>query len=482
MGRLTRESVTIDYIFVDDNAEESSSRMLAKFHRAGSAVVVLPGKERSAYVCDDASHHWDDALMLKVARFKNTIIEYALQNKYDYLFLADSDLVLHPQLLEHLKRREQDIVSEIFWSTWHDGLPREPNVWLFDEYDLIPKQLGEELTQAEEAERRSAFLAQLGEPGLHEVGGLGACTLITRSALLRGVSFAPISNLTIHGEDRFFCIRAAVLGLKLYVDTVAPAYHIYRDSDLAGVSEYVAQCAATPLLPRLVPGRITLSMTVRNEEGRYLERVLKSLAGHIDEAVILDDASTDGTIALCETLLPGIPLHIIRNEVSMFADEAALRKKQWEETIRTKPDWILNLDADEVIESGFWPRARDIINNPRSDVCCFRLYDMWSATEYREDAHWNAHTKSWPLLLRYKPDFAYQWRDTPQHCGRFPYNIGTLPRGTPEFRVMHLGWSTPADRAAKYERYRRLDPDAIYGIAAQYESILDHSPRLVAWK
>lgn len=482
LGRLTRENITIDYIFVDDNTSESSSRQLAKFRRAGSVVTVIPCGEQSAYACDDASHHWNDALMLKVAQFKNTIIEYAIKNKYDYLFLADSDLVLHPELVEHLRLREVDIVSELFWSTWHKGLPPEPNVWLFDEYDLVPKQPGEQLDEAETTARRDSFLSQLRTPGIYEVGGLGACTLITRSALLRGVSFAPISNLTIHGEDRFFCIRAAVLGLGLHVDTVCPAYHIYRTADLKGVSDYVAACAAAPLLLHPAPGRITLSMVVRNETGRYLERVLKSLSGQIDAAVILDDASTDGTAELCRALLPGIPVHIIQNETSMFGDEVSLRKKQWEETIKTKPDWILNLDADEVIEDRFWSHAGKIINDPRSDVCCFRLYDMWSDTQYRDDKLWNAHSRSWPLLLRYKPDFAYRWRETPQHCGRFPCNIGSLPRGIPEFRVMHLGWSTPGDRAAKYRRYQLLDPEGVYGVKAQYESILDDAPNLALWK
>jgi len=64
--------------------------------------------------------------------------------------------------------------------------------------------------------------------------------LISRAALIKGVSFKPIKNLTIHGEDRFFCIRAAVLGIDLFVDTYYPAYHIYREKDLDGVQDYIA--------------------------------------------------------------------------------------------------------------------------------------------------------------------------------------------------------------------------------------------------
>ena len=76
-------------------------------------------------------------------------------------------------------------------------------------------------------------------PGLYEVGGLGACTLISKKALTKDLSFKCIPNISFWGEDRHFCIRAQVYGLKLYVDTVYPAYHIYRESYLSGVNNYL---------------------------------------------------------------------------------------------------------------------------------------------------------------------------------------------------------------------------------------------------
>ena len=53
-------------------------------------------------------------------------------------------------------------------------------------------------------------------------------TIKCNKALKLGVSFSIIDNISFWGEDRHFCIRAEALGLKLYVDTVYPAYHIYR--------------------------------------------------------------------------------------------------------------------------------------------------------------------------------------------------------------------------------------------------------------
>ena len=50
----------------------------------------------------------------------------------------------------------------------------------------------------QEIERRKMeFFMMLLRPGLHEVGGLGACTLISRRTLLAGVTFEAIRNVEI---------------------------------------------------------------------------------------------------------------------------------------------------------------------------------------------------------------------------------------------------------------------------------------------
>ena len=479
---LNKDTISIDYMFVDDNIDEKSSNLLSNFEREGSLVVVVPGGKQDVYLCNGSTHYWNNDLVLKVATYKNHIINYAIAEQYDYLFFVDSDLILHPNLIEHLKSASKDIISEIFWTNWHVDKPLEPNVWLFDDYDLVPKKFGETLTEEEMSIRKDQFISKLKVPGVYEVGGLGACTLISRNALVAGVSFQPIKNLTIVGEDRFFCIRAAVLGIGLFVDTHYPAYHIYREKDLDGVEDYVQTSNAFVRQYKASGNKLTLSMIVKNEGKRYLKRVLNSLIGHIDEAVIIDDGSTDDTIQICQEMLRGIPLHIIKNEQSMFANESDLRKKQWNETIKTNPDWILSLDADEIIEDGFWDNADSILNSCDIDFCFFRLYDMWDENHYREDEHWNAHSIYRPFMMKYQKNFNYIWSEMHQHCGRFPVNSMSFPKTTSKFRVKHLGWATISDRKSKYERYKLLDPGAIYGSQEQYDSIMDVSPKLAKWE
>lgn len=225
---------------------------------------------------------------------------------------------------------------------------------------------------------------------------------------------------------------------------------------------------------------VTLSMIVRNEEHRYLRQALETHRPWIDRAVIIDDGSTDSTVALCREMLEGIPLTLIVNPDSLFADEVSLRKQQWETTVATGPEWILNLDADEILTTDFGIVRNQLLGGTE-DAIYFRLFDMWSETHYRDDQYWQAHAYYRPFLVRYRPEWSYEWKETPQHCGRFPLTIQHFAYGCHSPRVKHYGWARAEDRIRKYERYQALDPDARYGWKEQYESILDTEPKLLQW-
>lgn len=370
-----------------------------------------------------------------------------------------------------------------------------PQVWVADQYRLYHASREEVLDEEEKARRTDEFLHMLSRPGTYKVGGLGACTLISRKALAMGVSFSEIYNLSFAGEDRHFCVRAAALGLELYADTHYPPFHIYRESDLPQLRSLKPTFFASGTPLDKAPGstsegrcnrggngsRITLAMMVRNEAGRYLPGVLQQAAQYIDNAVILDDASTDHTVEVCKNVLQGIPLTLVANQEPGFRNEIALRKQLWQLAVSTNPDWIVVLDADEIFEARAPGVLRELARDPGVYCYYFRLYDMWDENHYREDVYWRAHLSYRPFMVRYVPGFPYAWKETPLHCGRFPVNLGALPGKTSELRIKHLGWMKPEDRLAKYYRYQRLDPAGKYGIKEQYQSILDPRPNLVRW-
>ena len=493
---LETNQVTLDFILIDDHNDHT---LLSRFALERANVRIVPGDTQSDYLCDESTHYWQEDLIWKVALYKDRVIKIALEEGYDYLFLVDSDLYLNPKTLTHLLTLEKDIVSEVFWTKWKPELIPLPQVWLEDQYTLYKSRRGKSLSDEEITQKTQEFLQMLSLPGTYKVGGLGACTLISRQALERGVSFQEIYNLGLTGEDRHFCIRAAALGLELYADTHYPPFHIYRESELDKLTVYkktVAHikpsyadqsqihdslCASHDGL--CTSGKITLAMLVRNEAGRHMEKVLKQTTEYIDHAVILDDASEDNTVELCQEILKGIPLTLHSNKEPLFHNEILLRRQLWEMAVKTHPEWIIILDADELFEENVSEKLQELLSHSSQvDYLSFRLFDMWTETQYRDDPLWQAHKWYRPFIVRNIPGFQAQWQETPQHCGRFPKNIIDLRGGTSLLRIKHLGWIRPQDRLAKYHRYQALDPNGTYGNLEQYRSILDPNPKLFVWE
>jgi len=514
--RLETNQVKVDFSFIDDHNDHT---LLSRFALEQPNVLIFPGETMADYLCDETTHYWREDLIWKVARYKDHFIKIALDEGYDYLFLVDSDLYLDPKTLTHLLSLKKDIVSEVFWTRWKPELIPLPQVWMEDQYTLY-KSRREPLNETEITKRTQEFLHMLSQPGTYKVGGLGACTLISQKALRRGVSFGEIYNLGFTGEDRHFCIRAAAFGLELYADTHYPPFHIYRESELVKLQKYKENLAGAkpsnegtllscndsvdstgekPLHKKLESkpsdqppahylqtvslDKITLAMLVRNESGRHLERVLNQATEYIDHAVILDDASKDNTVELCQEILQGIPLTLHSNKEHQFHNEILLRKQLWEMALSTPSEWIIILDADEMFEEDGPKQLRELLNHSSHvDYISFRLFDLWTENHYREDSLWQAHKWYRPFIVRNIPDFQAKWQETPQHCGRFPKNIIDLRGGTSPLRIKHLGWVRPQDRLEKYYRYKQLDPNGTYGNLEQYRSILDPSPNLVVWE
>ncbi len=238
LQNLDTSGVTADFIFIDDQNDHD---LLDRFAASRPNVKIYKENSPALYVCDETTHHWREDLIWKVAAFKDKFIQQALDGNYDYLFLLDSDLYVKPQTLLHLISLSKEVVSEVFWTQWEPDLIPLPQVWVSDQYRLYEIGRGENLDEAETQKRTRDFLQLLAIPGTYKVGGLGACTLISKKALEIGVSFRPIYNLGFIGEDRHFCIRAAALGLELFADTHYPPFHIYRESELVRLPEFKQQ-------------------------------------------------------------------------------------------------------------------------------------------------------------------------------------------------------------------------------------------------
>ena len=160
------------------------------------------------YQKTDDNHIWTWDNMDRMMVLRNETIRYALENGFDYWFSVDSDVIMRPETLRILLEADKDIVSEIFWTKSPSGKVW-CNAWMEDQ--------------------ATGMLEEWRTPGLYECGMTGACTLVKRAVLEAGVSYARIPNIrkALWGEDRHFCIRAACLGFRMWIDSHAEATHLY---------------------------------------------------------------------------------------------------------------------------------------------------------------------------------------------------------------------------------------------------------------
>lgn len=226
--------------------------------------------------------------------------------------------------------------------------------------------------------------------------------------------------------------------------------------------------------------KITLALTVRNEADRFLRRMLNHAMRYVSEVVILDDASTDNTIEVCEEILKDFPHKIYKNFESMMMNlkEGESKKKLWELTIKENPDWILLLDADEIFEDWGVEVLPQIINDANFDAYYFRIYHMWEDEQhYRVDGLWRP-VNYIPFLVRYQPNYEYKWENKGLHCTRYPNNVVDMPGCYCYVRLKHYGHFTKDIRRAKYEKYKALDPNGTFESKSHYDSIIEENPTL----
>lgn len=166
----------------------------------------------AAYSKTHNDHIWSEQNIINMETLRNKTIQYALDHNYDYWFSVDTDLVLHPMTLTALLDADKDIISELFFTVSQDRY-RWCNAWMYDQYSQNPPEWE--------------------TPGVYPCGMTGACTLAKRKVLEAGVNYSRIPNIrnALRGEDRWFSIRAAVLGFECWIDTHYPPDHLYTETE-----------------------------------------------------------------------------------------------------------------------------------------------------------------------------------------------------------------------------------------------------------
>ena len=178
-----------------------------------------------------------------------------------------------------------------------------------------------------------------------------------------------------------------------------------------------------------------------------LDRCLKQMSKVCDDIVVCDDSSTDGSRMVAERYTK----HIITLEDD-FKAELIHKKALLEKALELKPDFILSLDSDEVIDKP--EELKDLCERmikEESDGAYMHLRNLWkSEDEYRVDNAFNSLFKCNLWRNNGKLEFgAVEGLHQAQHP------IGISKCIYSNIQIIHYGFSSEAEIKKKYETYKK---------------------------
>ncbi|MDH7602118.1 MAG: tetratricopeptide repeat protein, partial [Armatimonadota bacterium] len=224
---------------------------------------------------------------------------------------------------------------------------------------------------------------------------------------------------------------------------------------------------------------LSLCMIVRDEEG-FIERCLAGAQDVVDEIVIVDTGSTDRTVEICRRFGARVYHYSWNNSYSDARNEAVKH---------ARGEWILFLDADEVLDSESKSLIRQAVERPAADAYELLFYNYCSPDVCRPDV---VHRVC--RLYRNRPEYQFRGRihenvaPSIQEAGGLIAELDAV--------VHHYGYQPDVKRQRnKQERYLSLllaeleeKPDDIYvlyhlGAAycaeGEFEKAVPHLEKLV---
>lgn len=196
---------------------------------------------------------------------------------------------------------------------------------------------------------------------------------------------------------------------------------------------------------------LVTALLCRNEADKDLRRVLTDAGRYSDTILLLDDGSTDDSVAVATAC--GATVRV-RAQHGMWGNESPARAELWAWGAAVAGDgWLLIADCDMLLQGDPRPYTASWECNTWS----WPLYDLWdSETTYRCDGYWQAHLHPRPWLFRpsMQPHgWSPTWADRGLHVGHMPQNWLSLPGIATDLAWLHRAYLTKSRRCSKYEQY-----------------------------
>jgi len=177
-------------------------------------------------------------------------------------------------------------------------------------------------------------------------------------------------------------------------------------------------------------------IVITKNEARNIRRCLRSVAGWVDEIVVLDSGSTDNTVAICREFTPRV----------YVTDWPGYGRQKNRALNLAGGDWVLSLDADEWVTAGLREEIRQAITQtefqgfymPRLNMFCGRFQRHGDASRDR-------------VLRLFKRDCGEFTDDFVHEKVVCKGNVGGLKQ-----RLFHHSSRTLPEWTAQMEKYTRL--------------------------
>jgi len=185
------------------------------------------------------------------------------------------------------------------------------------------------------------------------------------------------------------------------------------------------------------PTMLSVVILVKNESTRIRE-CIQSVAW-ADEVLVIDDESTDDTVAIAKSL--GARVLTRKMEVEG-------RHRNWAYQ-QTRHEWVLSLDADERVTPAL---AEELTGLLRNGAASHELYAI-PRRNYIGD-HWVRHGGWYPSAqLKLFKKSVFRWEETTVH----PRAISDRPWGVTRNDILHYSYRDIADFVEKMNRQTTLE-------------------------
>jgi glycosyltransferase involved in cell wall biosynthesis len=221
-------------------------------------------------------------------------------------------------------------------------------------------------------------------------------------------------------------------------------------------------------------------LRIKNE-GRWIRRVLDSIAPLCPWIFVFDDHSTDNTLAevynfMLETGHKMCIMHSQFQGINETRDKNYIVSRMMNKPSDDhdempdgyeSPDWILHIDGDEVLEPAGVHAIRAAIQSNSSNCYGLRVLYLWNDDHtIRTDGIYREFVRQSLFNTRttngtFNPTEHGKGTAANLHCTNVPEDLRNKALWIPGARLLHYGYFDRAMRLAKWDFYNTVDPDNV---------------------